>query len=172
MKRQTKYSISRGKHSTKDEEKDEVLNAVFASVFNTKISCPPGTQASELVDRAEAQNEAPIIQGEMVSNLLHHLDTHKSMGPGGIHPRVLRELAEVLTKPLSIIYQQSRITGGVPVDWRLANTMPVYKRGRKEDLENYRPVGLISVPGKVMEQTILSAIKWHIQDNWVIRQHT
>ena len=103
----------------------------------------------------------------MFSHLLHHLDTHKSMGLDGIHPRVLRELVEVLTKPLSIIYQQSWLTGEVPVDWRLANLTPVYKKGRKEDLGNYRPVSLTSVPGKVMEQIILSAIAWQVQDNRV-----
>ncbi|GAB0209891.1 mitochondrial enolase superfamily member 1 [Grus japonensis] len=105
----------------------------------------------------------------MVSDLLHHLDTHKSMGPDGIHPRVLRELVEVLTKPLSIIYQQSWLTGEVPVDWRLANVTPIHKKGRKEDPGNYRPVTLTLVPGKVMEQIILSGITWHIQDNQVIR---
>ncbi|KAK4817544.1 hypothetical protein QYF61_019501 [Mycteria americana] len=105
----------------------------------------------------------------MVSDLLHHLDTHKSMGPDGIHPRVLRELAEVLTKLLSILYQQSWLTGEVAVDWRLANVTPIFKKGQKEDLVNYRPVSLTSVPGKVMEQMILSAITWHIQDNQVIR---
>ncbi|GAB0177573.1 mitochondrial enolase superfamily member 1 [Grus japonensis] len=105
----------------------------------------------------------------MVSDLLHHLDTHKSMGPDGIHPRVLRELVEVLTKPLSIIYQQSWLTGEVPVDWRLANVMPIYKKGRKEDLGNYKPVSLTSVPGKVMEQIFLTAITWRVLDNQVIR---
>lgn len=50
---------------------------------------------------------ASIIPGEIVSDLLHHLDTQMSVGPDGIHARVLRELAEVLTKPLPIIYQQS-----------------------------------------------------------------
>ncbi|KFP52289.1 hypothetical protein N323_02098, partial [Cathartes aura] len=110
----------------------------------------------------------PIIQGEMVSDLLHHLDTHKSMGPDGIHPRALREMAEELTKTLSIIYQQSWLTGEVPVDWKLANVTTIYKKGQKEDLGNYRPVSLTSVPGNVMEQIILSAITQHVQDNQAI----
>ncbi|KFP53283.1 hypothetical protein N323_11690, partial [Cathartes aura] len=122
----------------------------------------------------------PIIQGEMLSDLLHCFDTHKSMGPDGIHPRVLRELVEVLTKPFSIIYQQSWLTGEIPVDWKLANVMPIYKEGRKEDLGNYRkkgqkedpgnyrPVSLTSMLGKVMEQIILSALTQHVQDNQVI----
>ncbi|GAB0204171.1 mitochondrial enolase superfamily member 1 [Grus japonensis] len=104
----------------------------------------------------------------MVSDLLHHLDTHRSMGLGGIHPRVLRELAELITKRLSIIYQQSWLTREVPVDWRLANVTPIYKKGWKEDSGNYRPVSLTSVPGKVMEQVILSAITRHVWYNQVI----
>ncbi|GAB0179517.1 mitochondrial enolase superfamily member 1 [Grus japonensis] len=47
--------------------------------------------------------------------------------------------------------------------------MPIYKKGRKEDLRNYRPVSLMLVPGKVMEQVILSAIIQGILDNQVIR---
>ncbi|KFW84296.1 hypothetical protein N336_05568, partial [Phalacrocorax carbo] len=110
----------------------------------------------------------PMIEGEMVSDLLHHLDTHKSMGLDRIHPGVLRELVEVLTEPLSILYQQSWLTGEVPVDWRSGNVTPIYKKGQKEYLGNYRPVSLTSVLGKVVEQIILSAITQHMQDNQVI----
>ncbi|KAK4810170.1 hypothetical protein QYF61_010482 [Mycteria americana] len=82
--------------------------------------------------------------------------------------RVLRELAEVLTKPLSILCQQSWLTGEVPVDWRLANVTPIYKKVWKEDSGNFRPVSLTSVLGKIMEQIILTAITRHVQDNQVI----
>ena len=91
------------------------------------------------------------------------------MGPDGIHPRILRELAGELTKPLSIIYQQSWSTGEVPDDWRVANVTPIYKKGRKEDPGNYRPVSLTSVPGKTMERIILSELSWQVQCGQGIR---
>lgn len=48
-------------------------------------------------------------------------------------------------------------------------SMPIYQKGQKEDMGNYRPVSMISVLGKVLEQIILSAITQHTQDNQVIR---
>ena len=51
----------------------------------------------------------------------------------------------------------------------IANVNPTYKKGYKEDLRNYRPVSLTSVPWKVMEQIILNEITWHVQDNRGIR---
>ncbi|KFO80733.1 RNA-directed DNA polymerase from mobile element jockey, partial [Cuculus canorus] len=110
----------------------------------------------------------PVIQEEAVRDLLAQRDTRKSMGPDRIHPRVLKELADVLSKPLSIIFQRSWLTGEVPLDWRLADVVPIYKKGCREDPGNYRPVSLTSVPGKVMEQVILSAIMKHMQGNCVI----
>lgn len=68
---------------TKDEEKSKVFNSFFISDFNSKTSCSLSAQTLQLEDRDRERNEDPIIPEEMVSDLLHHLDSHKSTQPDG-----------------------------------------------------------------------------------------
>ena len=91
------------------------------------------------------------------------------MGPESLDPRVLRELADVAVKPLSIVFRQSWLTGDVPAGWSLANVMPIFKKSWKDDPGSYRPISLTLVPGKVMEQIISGAIMDQLKVNQGIR---
>ncbi|GAB0204308.1 mitochondrial enolase superfamily member 1 [Grus japonensis] len=169
-KRRTRENIGsllneNGHLTNRDIDKAETFNAAFASVFNTDDglwdpSCP------ELEDR-DCSNDKLPADPKLVRDLLLHLDAYKSMGPDGIHPRVLRELADVTARSLSIVFQWSWESGEVPVDWKLANIVLIFKKGKKENSSNYRPVSLTSVPGKIMEKIMLEVTEKHLKDNTV-----
>ncbi|KFZ47123.1 RNA-directed DNA polymerase from mobile element jockey, partial [Antrostomus carolinensis] len=110
----------------------------------------------------------PIVGEDQVRDYLKNLKVHKSMGPDEMHPQVLRELADEVVKPLSIIFEKSWQSGKVPVDWKKGNITPIYKKGNKEDLRNYRPISLTSVPGKIMEQILLQTMLRHMENEKAI----
>ena len=64
------------------------------------------------------------------------------------------EVAEQVSEILMDIFNRSLESGQVPEDWRVANVTPLFKKGSREELGNYRPVSLTSVVGKVLETLI------------------
>ncbi|PKU31240.1 rna-directed dna polymerase from mobile element hypothetical protein [Limosa lapponica baueri] len=109
-----------------------------------------------------------LARGEdQVRDHLRNLKVPKSLGPDEIHPRVLRELADEVVNPFSILLEKLCQSGEVPADWKRGNVIPVFKKGTKEDPGNYGPVSLTSVPGRIVEQLLLESLLRHVENKEV-----
>lgn len=112
--------------------------------------------------QVDVNTDPPSVNKELVRELLQeldpYLDPYRLMGPNNIQPRVLRELVDIITRSLSIIFGKSQRLGDVPEDRKKANVSFICTKSLKEDSGNYRPISLISVPGKVMECILLGAV--------------
>ena len=81
---------------------------------------------------------------------LRNLKLNKAAGMDGIHTNTLKALSEEISLLLCMIFRKSLDDGVVPLYWRAADVVPLYKKTVKNHPSNYRPVSLTSVVCKIL----------------------
>ena len=148
----------------KPQEKADILNKFFASVFTQGDSSTPVLESDPIPDMSPIE-----IHIEGVLHLLLNLKASKAMGPDKIPSRLLKMLAHQIVPALTLLYSASISQGSVPSDWKMANVVPIFKKGSKSCPSNYRPVSLTSICGKILEHIIYSNILHHLEEYNIIR---
>ena len=103
------------------------------------------------------------IEEEKVLNLLKWVDISKASGVDQIGARVLQMAAEGISHSLTSLFNTSLDTGQVPVEWKLANIIPVPKSCTSERIDNFRPISLLPVAAKVFERLVHQQVFYHLQ---------
>ena len=117
----------------------QVLSNFFKSVYVNEGSGP----LPEFKAQVKSKIRSIDVTEEDIKCALKSLNVNKSKGPDGIHPRVLKELADQIASPLCKIFNRSIKEGKIPDMWREAEVRPIFKKGKKNDPGNYRPVSLL-----------------------------
>ena len=151
-----------------DKEKANVLADFFTSIFTKD----PGSKMPDIEPKHVPVLNDIVITPELVKKKLDNLKVNKSPGPDLLHPRLLKELSDVLSYPLSIIFRKSVDLGILPEEWKCANITALFKKGDKKCAGNYRPVSLTSVVCKVLESIIRGSIVEHMKSYKLFRKNS
>ena len=93
-----------------------------------------------------------------IQSLIRSLHPRKAYGPNSIPTEILQLLVNDISKPLSKIFNLSFLTGEYPDLLKLAKTIPVFKKGSRLHVANYRPISLLSNVNKLLEKLMFSRV--------------
>ena len=73
--------------------------------------------------------------------------------------------ASIVAPSLTDVFTKSILTGIYPTEWKLARVTPIFKKGSKSDINNYRPISVIPVVSKVLEKLVYDQLYHYLNDN-------
>ena len=78
---------------------------------------------------------------------------------------------ESVILPLQIIFTNILPTSLYPDMWKLANVAPIFKKGNKQLIKNYRPISFLPVCGKILEKSIFNNLYTYLHTNNLITKN-
>ena len=74
----------------------------------------------------------------------------------------------LLCRPISLIINNSFTNGTFPDTIKIANILPIHKKGSTLDVNNYRPISLLSIFSKIFEKTIYQRLNEFLEINEIL----
>ena len=111
-----------------------------------------------------------LLQFTQISELevisaINNLENKTSYGCDGISNKLLKLIKNEISKPITLIVNQCLTTGIFPTAFKIAKVKPIYKKGNKSDLNNYRPISLLPTISKIFERVIHTQLYNYLSEN-------
>ena len=145
-----------GSLAVNDTEKANLINDFFANI-GTRL----GRANSNLPQQSDRNDLVPSVTDitaceDLVRRKLKAIKPNKSAGPDEIPPKLLKLAEPAIASPLTSLFSfcANLAIGQTFNDWKKARLIPVYKKNDETDMNNYRPISLLSVPSKILESCV------------------
>ena len=140
---------------TDDLMKAEHINNFFINItenLTTQLYPIDKSTCSTFVTRITPTKDCKDINWELLMrNIQKASNPKKAMGPDLVSPRDLFFVSsELVTYSVLPLYKNSLTSASFPDNWKLSHVTPVFKKGKPCDVNNYRPISLLSIPGKIL----------------------
>ena len=111
------------------------------------------------------------FENKDISNIIRSIDVNKAHSHDNISIRMLKIYDSAIVESLTIIFN-SCINQSMFLDiWKNSNICPIHKKGDKQTINNYWPVSLLPVCGKIFHRLIFNSLYKHLEDNKLLSVH-
>ncbi|EFO91764.1 hypothetical protein CRE_06993 [Caenorhabditis remanei] len=152
-----------GEKLTSREKMEIEVRRFYSNLFATKK--PSAT--TTLPQQTEA---LPPFLPEEIQHSLNSFQNGKAAGEDKISADFLKSCHFTVHKLLAKKFSRYLKEGKVPTKWRSSKTTLIFKKGDKENLENYRPICLLPVLYKAFTKCILNRIRNSLEEAQPVEQ--
>ena len=146
-----------GQTLTKECDMLEALSHHFVSVglnLAKRIDVKPDDDCLKHITPVRDKMKFNAIDEGYALNAISGLEKGKASGPAKVSVILVQDAAISISYPLALIYNSSLKNGVFSEVWRVAKVSPIYKSGTRTDVNNYRPISLISVFSRMLERIL------------------
>ncbi len=118
-----------------------------------------------LTTRVESNFEFHTIGDLTTRQMISNIKPSHSSGYDGITPELLKLINNDISSSITLIINQSLTTGVFPKQLKIAKVTPVYKKGNRNDIKNYRPISVLPIIAKVIETTMSNQLVQYFNHN-------
>jgi len=126
---------------------------------------------SFLKDRNDFNFLLTCVSNDEIISIIKNLDTKKSSGPSGIPTRLLILIPDLIVFPLCKIINTSFTTGIFPEAIKIAKVIPIFKKGSTQNVNNYRPISLLSIFDKIIEKLMYNRVYIFLEKHNILYKH-
>ncbi|XP_031637856.1 uncharacterized protein LOC116350250 [Contarinia nasturtii] len=127
---------------------------LFADFFENQYTQSDSIDLDQLLDECGDLSFDIEINEHDVLRALQSINVSKGAGPDGVSPKLLKNCAHSLAKPLTVLFCKSLDQGGVPASMKNSRIVPIFKSGKKSNASNYRPIVIIPTIAKLFEMVV------------------
>ena len=139
---------------------------IFARTFKSKVERlveqvgSKDSMTNEINEKfsPNPDGRSPQFETKDIVKVIRETKNSSSSGHDGISMTYIKDCAEQLAPVLKFIYDKVSLFAKMPSQWKLAKIIPLHKKDKKNNPENYRPISLLCSLGKVYEKCLLNVM--------------
>ena len=154
-------------------EMAEVFNDYFATIGSNLASeiQPSSTEPEFYLQPTDTIFSLKAPSASTVYRLLNQLDAKKATGLDRIPCKLLKLSSSIVGPSLAYIFKSCIDAEIFPNEWKIAKVTPLFKKGSKRELGNYRPISVLPFVSKVFEKIIYHQLYDYLQENRLLNTY-